>query len=97
MEDSRWTIIESKEIDDGWCLAVSLADLVFEVTIDRRYAEDLIGQGCDLEKAKLLVDLSFEFLLERESPSAILKRFNLEDIRIYFPEYEKEIRQKFLN
>jgi len=38
-----------------------------------------------------LVLRSFEFLLEREPPSSILRRFALTDIERYFPEYPKVI------
>jgi hypothetical protein len=38
-----------------------------------------------------LVLRSFEFLLEREPPSNILRRFALSDIERYFPEYPKTI------
>ena len=41
----------------------------------------------------LLVDRSFRFLLERESPSSILRSFDLMAIARYFPEYEASIRQ----
>jgi hypothetical protein len=34
-----------------------------------------------------LVKRSFEFLLERERPSSILRRFGLADIERYFPDY----------
>jgi hypothetical protein len=74
-----------------------LACSTFEVAVNWRYVENLIDQDFDLEKVKLLVNLSFDFLLDREPPSAILKSFNLQDIRTYFPEYEEEIKKKFLN
>jgi hypothetical protein len=35
-----------------------------------------------------LVTRSFEFLLQREPPTSILQRFNLADIKRYFPEWE---------
>ncbi len=38
-----------------------------------------------------LIEKSFEFLLERESNTAILSRFDLPVIGRYFPEYEKNI------
>jgi hypothetical protein len=38
-----------------------------------------------------LVRASFEFLLQREPPGAILPRFRLDQIADYFPEYEREI------
>jgi hypothetical protein len=38
-----------------------------------------------------LIEKSFEFLLERESNTSILCRFDLPVIGRYFPEYEKTI------
>jgi hypothetical protein len=38
-----------------------------------------------------LVKRSFEFLLEREPPESILRRFGLSDIERYFPEYPRTI------
>jgi hypothetical protein len=38
-----------------------------------------------------LVKRSFEFLLEREPPQSILRRFGLADIERYFPEYARVI------
>jgi hypothetical protein len=39
-----------------------------------------------------LVRRSFEFLLEREPRTSILREFDLPVIGRYFPEYEREIR-----
>lgn len=44
----------------------------------------------DLEP-ELLVRLSFEFLLEREPPDDIQRRFDLNDISRYFPEYPDDL------
>lgn len=38
-----------------------------------------------------LIEKSFEFLLERESNTSILSRFDLPVIARYFPEYENTI------
>ena len=38
-----------------------------------------------------LVKRSFEFLLEREPPQSILRRFALPDIERYFPEFSRVI------
>lgn len=38
-----------------------------------------------------LVEKSFEFLLERESNTSILRSFDLSEIARYFPEYESVI------
>jgi hypothetical protein len=40
-----------------------------------------------------LLEVSFEFLLEREPASSILSRFALPVIERYFPEYPRVIRQ----
>jgi hypothetical protein len=39
-----------------------------------------------------LVKRSFEFLLEREPPQSILRKFGLADVERYFPEYPRVIR-----
>ncbi|HWP58216.1 MAG TPA: hypothetical protein VNL14_10035 [Candidatus Acidoferrales bacterium] len=41
-----------------------------------------------------LIEKSFEFLLERESNTSILSRFDLPVIGRYFPEYEKTIAKR---
>ena len=40
-----------------------------------------------------LVRRSFDFLLEREPPSSILRRFDLSVIRRYFPEYDERFKR----
>lgn len=44
--------------------------------------------------AERLLELSFEFLLAREPKESILRRFDLEVISQYFPEYERQLRKK---
>jgi hypothetical protein len=43
---------------------------------------------------EVLVERSFEFLLERESADSILRRFTLDEIRRYFPVYPGEIARR---
>jgi len=43
-----------------------------------------------------LITHSFEFLLKKESNQSILKKFNLEVIGQYFPEYIDEIKKIIL-
>jgi hypothetical protein len=43
-----------------------------------------------------LIKESFAFLLERESNTSILSRFDLPVISRYFPEYEREIRKRLV-
>ena len=58
------------------------------VTLSPSYYEKLTGKRVAPE---LLVEKSFEFLLERESNTSILRSFELPVIGRYFPEYEKTI------
>jgi hypothetical protein len=58
------------------------------VTVSPEYKQKLTGGKVPAEK---LVEKSFEFLLERESNTSILRTFDLPAIQRYFPEYEKTI------
>jgi len=60
------------------------------VGVDPSYHEKLTGGRVSAEK---LVEKSFEFLLERESNTSILRTFDLPVIGRYFPEYENTIRE----
>jgi hypothetical protein len=53
--------------------------------------EDL---GLDEADATRLVEASFEFLLEREPNTAILRDFALDDIARFFPDYFDEVRTR---
>jgi hypothetical protein len=50
-----------------------------------------LGQG---RSATDLLRASFEFLLEREPNSSILRSFDLPLIGSYFPEYERQIQTR---
>jgi hypothetical protein len=50
--------------------------------------------GCAHVETAELVRMSFEFLLEREPATSILRRFSLEQITDYFPEYPAEIGRR---
>jgi hypothetical protein len=79
-------------------------DSTFEVTVEGRtttshrvtvtdeYLEKLTGGRSD---AQDLIRRSFEFLLDRESNTSILARFDLPAIQRYFPEYESTMRANF--
>jgi hypothetical protein len=62
------------------------------VTLTQDYYQKLTESRISPET---LIEKSFEFLLERESNTMILSRFDLPVIGDYFPEYEKNIVQKF--
>lgn len=55
------------------------------VTVPQEYYQKLTGGKVDPET---LVEKSFEFLLQRESNTSILRSFELTVISRYFPEYE---------
>ena len=59
-----------------------------KVTIDADYALKLTAGK--ITNAQL-VEKSFEFLLERESNTSIMRSFDLSVIARYFPEYESMI------
>jgi hypothetical protein len=77
-------------------------DQTFEVTVEDRTVtthrvtvtsdvyKDLTQGVVSIEK---LIEKSFEFLLEREPNTSILRSFDLPIIGRYFPEYEKTIRR----
>jgi len=59
------------------------------VTVTQDYAAKLTGGVVAVEQ---LIERSFEFLLEREPNTSILRQFDLPVIARYFPEYERVIR-----
>lgn len=61
------------------------------VTVSQDYYQKLTGGKITPET---LIEKSFEFLLERESNTMILSRFELPVIGDYFPEYEKTIVER---
>jgi len=61
---------------------------VHSVTVTPEYLQKLTGGRAS---AETLIEKSFEFLLERESNSSILRAFDLPVIQRYFPEYERTI------
>ena len=50
------------------------------------------GRGQKQSDVEELVTRSFDFLLEREPASSILKSFELSVIGRYFPEYDRVMR-----
>jgi hypothetical protein len=58
------------------------------VTVPQELLDDLqLTEG----DASRLVWESFQFLLEREKPTEILREFSLDEIERYFPGYRSEI------
>jgi hypothetical protein len=61
---------------------------VHSVTVTPEYLQKLTGGHAS---AETLIQKSFEFLLERESHTSILRAFDLPVIQRYFSEYERTI------
>ena len=81
--------VRGKATDDGWECEVAV-DHAGErthhtVTVSRKDFERW-GRGGDVED---LVSRSFEFLLQREPPTSILRHFDLSVIQRHFPEYDR--------
>jgi hypothetical protein len=86
--------VEAMPRRDGWECTVEVADPrgATRHTVDVS-ARDLARWGRSGEMVAQLVQRAFDFLLARESPSQILRRFQLSDIQRYFPEFDEEIRR----
>jgi hypothetical protein len=63
------------------------------VTLTPEYWQKLTGGRVP---AETLIQKSFEFLLDRESNTSILRSFELPVIQRYFPEYERTIGERLL-
>ena len=76
---------------DGIFRVQTPAGTSHDVSVPAGFAASL---GCDQVAPEELVKSSFEFLLEREPASSILRRFNLDVIGQYFPDYPAQIRAR---
>lgn len=66
-------------------------DTSHKVTVPESLVDDL---GLPEVDDETLVEESFEFLLEREPATSILREFPLTVISEYFPEYLDELRRR---
>jgi len=76
---------------DGAFHVQTPAETSHVVTVPRGFAASL---GCGEVAPEELVRSSFEFLLEHEPASSILRTFSLDVISQYFPGYPTEIRAR---
>jgi len=80
---------------DGWRCTVVVGDdqgaTTHQVTVTADDVERLAQGELPVER---LVEVSFRFLLERESRESILRAFELSLIGRYFPEYEQEMHHR---
>jgi len=73
---------------DTYQVIVEGAATQHSVTVTAEYWQNLTGSRIPV---KSLIAKSFEFLLERESNTSIVRSFDLPVIQRYFPEYERTI------
>jgi hypothetical protein len=88
--------VQATSSEKGWLCQVSVeaGGRRSEYTVRVSAAElGRWGRGSDQVAVEDLVTRSFEFLLEREPPSSILRSFDLSAIQRYFPEYDQAIRK----
>ena len=79
-----------RETNDGWIAHVTVrSELTTSHRVSITRAERARYGG---SKVADLVRRSFEFMLEREPNTSILREFSLGAIERYFPEYAREIR-----
>jgi hypothetical protein len=78
--------------DEGWIMKVTVTDRTRTTHVVRisRAEHERYGGG-DITD---LVRRSFEFLLDRESNTSILREFDLSAIERYFPEFGNVIRSQ---
>ncbi len=81
---------------DGWLCSVTLDEGAQEISSHRVRVRpsDLDRLAPSAVDPTGLVEASFAFLLERESPQMILRAFDLSEITRYFPEFETDIRRR---
>jgi hypothetical protein len=76
---------------DGTFHVQTPAGTSHNVSVPAGYPDSL---GCGHVDPEKLVRVSFEFLLECEPASSILRKFSLDVISQYFPDYPTEIRAR---
>ncbi|HKW69013.1 MAG TPA: hypothetical protein VJP81_00390 [Candidatus Dormibacteraeota bacterium] len=88
--------VRCKPDGEGWVCEVMVdqggGHTVHTVTVIASDLDRWAG-GRGQEEAEELVVRSFDFLLQREPPTSIMRRFNLSVIQSYFPEYDRHFKR----
>jgi hypothetical protein len=89
--------VRAERKGDGWSCVVEVDHggqrTRHTVTVSRADLERWAG-GTERVDVEGLVSRSFDFLLEREPPGAILASFDLSVIQRYFPDYDRAFRHR---
>lgn len=93
---SNLVIVEASREGSGWTCQVAVEQggkrTEHTVTVSPASLARWGGGRERQEDVEDLVRRSFEFLLEREPATSILRRFDLSVIESYFPEYDEMFR-----
>lgn len=87
--------VHAEATGDAWLCSVNVdhAGQRTQHTVTVRPADiERWANGSKRADVEGLVARSFDFLLEREPPRAILASFDLSVIQTYFPEYDRAFR-----
>ncbi|MGK2851614.1 MAG: hypothetical protein ACSLFN_11975 [Candidatus Limnocylindrales bacterium] len=90
------TDVRCSPAPDGWRCEVTLGPGTasrHDVTVSSADAERLSAAGGEADVERLVFE-TFEFLLERESASAILRAFDLRVVNDYFPDFDAEMTHR---
>ena len=83
--------VENTGTDTYQVIVESATTTQHSVTVTQEYSQKLTGGRVS---AKTLIEKSFEFLLEHERNTSILRSFDLPVIQRYFPEFEGTIGKR---
>ena len=95
--DDMWkvAVVKDKETPLEWVFAVTVLKGIkndrvyyYKVVVEKEYHKQLTR---GVLSPVTLVEHSFRFLLDKESPEAILGSFNLREISSHFPDYEEKM------
>ena len=88
--------VRAERKGESWSCAVIVVTDGGEFRYDVTVQSDGVARwasGDDQAAVEDLVSRSFAFLLEREPPTSILRRFDLSTIQGYFPEFDRTFRR----
>ena len=83
-----WRISEDGRLDFEVVVREGEGETRHHVTMSREICEQLTAGKHTPERC---LEAAFRFLLDREPKESILKRFDVEIIGRYFPEFEREL------
>jgi hypothetical protein len=97
MSDRDDVRVTCESAPDGWRCRVTVGEgpgqTSHAVTVSQTDAEELAA-AIESDHVQRLVEETFDFLLEREPKTSILREFDITVVSRYFPEFEHEIRSR---